>query len=147
MGSRRHNPRRAKSHFSYTLAETAELYDVHRQTVRHWLKSGLEPLDNRRPVLIHGAELNRFHSERRTARKRPCGPGQLYCLGCKEPRHPAGSVADYVPGSGTSGVLIGICPECESLMRQNVNAARLRTFQALLSVTTRPDAEPIGESS
>ena len=43
MTSRRHNPRRAKSHFSYTVYEVAELYDVGRPTVRHWLANGLEP--------------------------------------------------------------------------------------------------------
>jgi len=146
MGSRRHNPRRAKSHFSYTLAEVAELYEVHRQTVRHWLKSGLRPLDSRRPVLIHGTELNRFHGERRTARKRPCGQGELYCFGCKQPRRPAGSVADYLPGSGTTGVVVGICPQCERMMRQNVNAERLAELEADLDVTTIPGTEPIRES-
>ena len=146
MGSRRHDPRRAKSHFSYTMLEAAELYGVHRQTVRHWLGNGLNPIDGRRPVLIHGSELNRFHGQRRTARKRPCGPDELYCFGCKAPRRPAGAMADYSPGNGLSGVVTAICPECNRIMRQNVNAERLASLRTNLEVAIRPEAEPIRES-
>lgn len=146
MANRSYNPKRAKTHFSYTILEAADLYSVHRQTVRHWLGSGLTPVDEKRPVLIHGSELNRFHEARRRSRKRPCGPGELYCLGCKEPRRPAGSIVDYLPGKGGLGVVEGICPDCDRLMRQNVNDARLGALKSVLDVTTRPLPEPIGES-
>jgi len=146
MASRRHSPRRAKSHFSYTISETAELYAVHRQTVRHWLANGLEPNDSSRPVLIHGTELNRFHKARRDAAKGECGPGELYCLGCKAPRRPAGSMADYVPMSASTGKVTGICPVCECMMSQHVNSIRLALFDAELEIATRPPLEPIGKS-
>ena len=146
MASRRHNPRRAQSHFSYTVYEVAELYEVSRPTVRHWLANGLTPNDGSRPFLIHGNELNRFHASRRAAKKNPCGPGELYCLGCKAPRRPAESMADYTPGATAGGTVKGICPVCEGMMTQRVNAARLARFQAELDVTTRPPPEPIGES-
>jgi hypothetical protein len=35
------NPRRAKIHRNYTVAEIATLYTVHRNTVREWIKHGL----------------------------------------------------------------------------------------------------------
>lgn len=146
MANRRHNPRRAKSHFSYTIVQVADLYEVHRQTVRHWLASGLQPNDSRTPVLIHGTELNRFHAARRAALKRPCGPGELYCLGCKAPRRPAGSMADYTPGAGTCGRVTGICPGCGRMMSQRVNASRLAIIMAELDVAIRPAPEPIGGS-
>jgi hypothetical protein len=146
MASRRHNPRRAKSHFSYTIHEVAELYDVGRSTVRHWLASGLEPNDGGKPILIHGSELNRFHAIRRELKKRPCGPGELFCLGCRAPRRPAGSMADFTPGLGTSGTVEGICPVCGRMMSQRVNATRLSRLRVELDVATRPLPEPIGES-
>jgi hypothetical protein len=145
MASRSYNPKRAKTHFTYTISEAADLYSVHRQTVRHWLANGLMPLDERRPVLIHGGELNRFHEARRATSKRTCGPGELYCLGCKQPRKPAGSMVDFLPGRGSLGVVVGICPACDGMMRQNVNTQRLDTFRAVLEVTTRPHPEPIEE--
>ncbi len=146
MASRRHNPRRAKTHFSYTTNEVAELYGVHLQTVRHWLASGLTPNNRNKPLLIHGTELNRFHAVRRTALKRPCGPGELYCFGCKAPRRPAGSMADYIPGAGSAGTVKGICPTCDRMMSQRVNADRLARFVAELDVTARPPPEPIAGS-
>lgn len=146
MANRSYNPKRAKTHFTYTILEAADLYGVHRQTVRHWLDSGLTPLDEKRPVLIHGSELNRFHKARRAATKRTCGAGELYCLGCRRPRIPAGSMVDFLPGRGSFGVVVGICPQCDGMMRQNVNAHRLDAFRAVLEVTTRPHPEPIEES-
>jgi hypothetical protein len=146
MAMRRHNPRRAKMHFSYTIAAVADLYGVHRQTVRHWLGNGLQTNDGGKPVLIHGSELNRFHAARRKAGKHPCGPGELYCLGCKAPRRPAGSIADFTPSAGTGGTVAGICPNCERMMSQRVNASRLALLQAELDVAFRPAREPIEES-
>jgi excisionase family DNA binding protein len=133
-------------HFSYTIAEAAELYGVHRQTVRHWLGNGLKPNDAGKPVLIHGSELNRFHAARRTAGKQPCGPDELYCLACKAPRRPAGSIADFSRGGDTGGTVTGICPECENIMSQRVNASRLAILRTQLDVAFRPAPEPIGES-
>ena len=39
------NPRRVKLHRSYTVEEAAMLFKVHKNTVRGWLKSGLETVE------------------------------------------------------------------------------------------------------
>ena len=62
---RRLNPRRVKIHRSYTVDEAAMLFRVHKNTVRTWLKSGLHPIDGRRPILILGRQLVRFLHARR----------------------------------------------------------------------------------
>ena len=141
MARRRHNPRRAKTHYSYTIAEVAELYGVHRQTVRNWLADGLQPNEAARPFLIHGTELNRFHDARRSAGKSPCGPGELYCFGCGAPRRPAGSMADLVLGPGNTSSVVGICPVCDGLMNQRVGAARLAVHRGELEIVARPQSE------
>lgn len=135
---RRRNPRQAKTHRSYSIAEAAELYGVHRQTVRQWIGAGLSPNDATRPVLIHGTALNAFHASRRTSARRPCGPLELYCLRCRSPRRPAGDVADYVPMTDKVGTLAAICPECNRMMTQRVNSARLGLFRADIAVSDRP---------
>lgn len=143
MGNRRHNPRRAKSLRCYTIAETAELYDVHRQTVRNWLARGLEAIDAGRPILIHGTALNAFHSERRAAGKTSCAPGEMFCLSCRAPRRPAGDVADYLHLNEKVGTLSAICPACSRMMGQRVNTQRLAFFEAEIEVTFRPAPEPL----
>lgn len=143
MASRRHNPRQAKSLHTFTIAEAAELYAVHRNTVRHWLADGLMPIDTRKPVLIHGTALNRFHAARRKLARRVCGPDELYCLACRAPRRPASDIADYRQLTGSVGALEAICPVCGRMMTQRVNAARLGRFSVEIAVMVRPAPEPI----
>lgn len=145
MASRRHNPKRAKSLHSFTIAEAADLYSVHRNTIRHWLADGLEPIDARKPVLIHGSALNRFHAARRQSVKQTCGPFELFCLGCRAPRRPASDIADYTTLTTLVGALEAICPVCDRIMTQRVNAARLERIAREIEVTIRPAREPIKE--
>lgn len=146
MANRRHNPRAAKSLHCYTIAEAAELYQVHRNTVRHWLADGLEPLDPGKPVLIHGTALNHFHQSRRLSAKQFCGPGELFCLSCRKPRRPDSDIADYTPLTRSVGTLVAICPVCERIMTQRVNAERLKRFAAEFEVRITPGRKPLKET-
>ena len=60
MGVRHPNHRLAKIHRNYTVDEVANLFAVHRNTVRQWIKSGLPTTDSRRPLLILGRDLVAF---------------------------------------------------------------------------------------
>ena len=122
--------RLAKSRRSYTIAEAAELYGCHRNTVRMWLRLGLEPIERVKPFLIHGSALNAFHAKRRQDGKHPCNPGEIYCLPCRKPRRPAGGQFDYRPIAPTTGKVTAICPGCDRLMHQRVNRTRLAAFEA-----------------
>jgi len=83
---RRHpNPRLVKMHRSYTVEETARLLGKHKNTVRAWIKQGLQPIDGRKPTLIHGLQLVRFLQNRRMSGKQPCPPSHMYCLKCRSP--------------------------------------------------------------
>ena len=85
------------------------LLKVHKNTVRIWLKSGLEPIDSRRPILILGRELSSFLHARRQRGRQRCRAGQSYCLRCRAPRSSAAARADYVPITSRSGNLRGLC--------------------------------------
>jgi Helix-turn-helix domain len=54
------NPRLVKIHRSYAVEEVARILRKHKNTVRAWIKQGLQPIDGRRPTLVHGLELVRF---------------------------------------------------------------------------------------
>lgn len=146
MANQRYNPRRAKSLRSYTLVEVAELYAVHPQTVRNWRKQGLAPIDGARPALFHGTALNLYHAEQRRVGKQTCGPGELFCFGCRAPRRPALRMADYTPLTAATGTVSAICPVCEGIMCQRVNSTRLARFENEVEVVTRLDEEPLDES-
>lgn len=143
---RRANPRRVKIHRNYTVDEAARLLGVHKNTVRAWIKSGLHTIDDRRPTLILGRHLATFLHNRRKGSRQPCRPGQMYCVGCRAPKHPAGQIADYIPVSPTSGNLRGICPRCERPIYRRVSRKNFAAATGNLEVSAPQAEEHIRDS-
>lgn len=135
MCLRRKTVRRAKSHRNYTIQEIAELRAVHPNTVTGWINSGLRVIDDNRPKLILGRELNAFLEARSKKNKRPCQPGEIYCVRCRAAKFPAGAMADFQPQGRSAGRLVGICPTCERLMYQNCGNTKLAAIRAVLDIT------------
>jgi len=125
MGKRHPNHRLAKIHRPYTVKALKELFGVHENTICAWRSAGMEPIDEGVPMMFKGDEVQRFLIARREATKRPCDPGQIYCLPCRAHRRPAGDMADYVPSSATSGNLSAICPVCDRLMNRAIRRERI----------------------
>ncbi len=144
--ARKLNHRLAKIHHTYTVEEIARRWGLHRNTVRRWLKTGLQTIDRRRPILIHGQDLADFLQARRQQNKRKCKPGEIYCVRCRSPRVPAGSLADYEPQTAVLGSLIGICPCCDCLMYRRVNVTKLEEVRGELDVRVEKALSRIGES-
>lgn len=132
MGTRHPNPRLAKIHRNYTVEEIASLFGVHRNTVREWIKRGLSTSDQKRPFLILGRDLVAFLQARRVKNKRPCQPGELYCVRCRAPKAPAGDMVEYKPVTATLGNLIAICPDCHAIMNRRASLAKLEQIRGHL---------------
>ena len=147
MRKRHPNPRLAKIHRNYTVDEVAHLFDVHRNTVREWVKRGLPTNDGRRPMLILGRDLIAFLTARRAKNKRTCLPGEIYCMRCRVPRAPAGEMVDYLPLTATLGNLVAICLACETMMYRRVSMAKLEQVRGKLDITMPQALEHIGESA
>ncbi|MBU1191860.1 MAG: helix-turn-helix domain-containing protein [Gammaproteobacteria bacterium] len=141
------NYRLAKIHRNYTVEDVATLYGVHRNTVREWIKRGLPTIDSKRPMLILGRDLAAFLQARRTKNKRPCQPGEIYCVRCRAPRNPAGGMVDYLSRTASLGSLVGICPCCESMMYRHVNSAKLEQIRGQLDITMPQALSHINEST
>lgn len=141
----RHNPRLAKIHRTYTVEETAELYGVHKNTVRQWIKQGLPVLDNKRPLLIQGAELRNFIEYLRKRNKKSCKPGQIYCVRCRKPRKPDNDFAEYRPLTGILGDLVGLCPVCGTLIFRRVSLRKFCQAKGEIQVSFPKGMEHIKE--
>jgi helix-turn-helix protein len=133
--SKHTNYRLVKIHRSYTIEEIAILLNVHKNTVRGWVKGGLPTVDRQRPTLILGHILSRYLQDRRLRGKKRCAPGEIYCVKCRAPVRPAGGMADYIPATSTSGALTGICPACETLIYRRVSQATLDESRGYLDIT------------
>jgi hypothetical protein len=140
MGYRHPNPRLAKIHRSYSAEEISRLFGVHKNTVRTWLRQGLKPIDDQRPTLVRGEELCRFLADRRARAKQVCGPGRIYCLPCREPKVPAGGMAECIQ-TGNTGTVQGICPDCNRMIYRKVNPKKLNAVRGDLEITIT-QAEP-----
>ena len=147
MSKRHPNPRLAKFHRNYTVDEAADLFGVHRNTVREWVKRGLPANDSRRAMLILGRALVTFLQARRKKNKQACQPGEIYCVRCRAPKAPAGDMADYQPITETLGNLIAICSECEAMMYRRVNLTKLDQVRGKLDITLPQVLTHIGESA
>ena len=146
MASRRPNHRLVKIHYNYTVEEAARVCSVHRNTVRAWIAAGLQVCDAKRPLLILGRHLKQFLEARRKANKRPCQPGQVYCVRCRWPKTPAGGMADYRPVTQTAGDLEAICPTCEAMIYRRVTLSKLDQVRGEVEVRMPQALSPLRQS-
>lgn len=137
MSCKRVNPYLVKIHRSYTASELAAKLGLHKNTIRQWQREGLAAVDAGRPTLFQGAIVRAFLISRNASRKRPCPPGTLYCLRCREPRRPALARADYVELRAGAGNLRAICETCGSIMHRRVCAASVSAVMPFVDVQIR----------
>jgi hypothetical protein len=137
----------AKIHRSYSVEDLARLFRVHKNTVRAWLRQGLRAIDGLRPTVARGEEVRRFLTERRARAKRPTGPGHIYCLPCREPKVPAGNMAECVSTGETTGMLQGICPDCGRMIYRRINPQNLNGVRGDLDVTITQAGARIEETT
>ena len=147
MPKRRPNYRLVKIHRNYTVEEIAGLFGAHKNTVRAWMKTGLKTMnDKRRPVLILGSELAAYLQARRTKNKRPCQPGEIFCVRCRAPKRPAGDMAEYLPITESLGNLEGICPDCDAMIYRRASKAKLARIRGELDIRFREDKRRVSDS-
>jgi hypothetical protein len=117
--NRRADWRRIKSKYSYTTEEAARALNLHRNTVRNWIRrGGLPAMTESRPHLILGGVLVEFLKAKRLALKRKCGLGELYCLKCHRAASPAFSARVFPLAGGATGL-----PEPSTVFRRGLFSA------------------------
>jgi hypothetical protein len=142
---RRYPLNRIKQGCCYDLHEIGKLLDVHPNTIRHWLKNGLDAIDARRPILVHGATLRTFIALRQQARRQKCGPSELFCFRCRAPRGAWGDAADVTIISEKLARLSALCSVCETAMHRTIRRADIPKIGDLIDLQTMA-SERIRES-
>ncbi|GLI98424.1 hypothetical protein Sbs19_22420 [Sphingobium sp. BS19] len=141
MSTRRINPRLIKLHRSYSVEEAALVLGTHKNSIRNWIKNGLPTVDRSRPVLMLGHELRDYLERKRKEAKRPCPPGMLYCLKCRQPRAPAMGMIEATRQNADTGNLSAICETCGSMMHRRTRLDAIATIMPNLDVQIR-EASP-----
>jgi excisionase family DNA binding protein len=145
--AKHHNPNLAKMHRTYTVEEAADLFSVHKNTVRMWIKEGLPTIDQKRPVLIRGSSLRDYLQTKRASAKRKCQLDEIYCVRCRVPQRPAENMVDYEAINANTGRLIGLCPGCNGIINKYFNVAQLEQIQGKLDITLPKTLKHINEST
>jgi hypothetical protein len=137
MAARRINPGLVKIHRTYTAGELAGRLGVHKNTVFHWQREGLAPIDRSRPLLFHGAAIRAFLARRSAGRKRPCPPGTFYCFHCRQPREPALGMVDFIEMRPGTGNLKAMCGTCQTIMHRRARRDALAVVMPGIDVQIR----------
>jgi len=143
--AKKYNPNLVKINRSYTIEEAANIFTVHKNTVRAWIKDGLPACDNRKPWLILGYELKEFLKIKNRHNKKKCKPHEIYCLSCRTSKKPAAGMVDYESMSATTGQLKGLCPTCEHIINKYISLASLEQIKSKLEITYKTKQKHINK--
>jgi hypothetical protein len=132
--SRRYDPRRAKTNRNYTVRELAKLFEVWTTTISAWVADGLSPVDRHRPYLFRGGDVKAYIKRRLARAKRPCKPGEIFCVACKAARVPVRNEVIFRPVCHKSANLVGVCPTCEHPMFRRVCLADIGAISKILKI-------------
>lgn len=101
----------------------------------NWIKDGLKVCSKKRPMMIRGSDLREYLTAKNIRNRRPCEPGELYCVACKKPRIPQGHFAILDIQNEQVGTLIGECPDCHHTINRKVSLAKIDLWQGDLNLT------------
>lgn len=119
--SRSYKKVRPKKDWVYTTEGLARLYGVHPNTVSNWVKDGLRKSDNGVPSVFNGAEVKRFHKERRVDSNVKLRLGQFKCFSCKGRVFPDPQSVSSDSSSDGRISIWGQCPDCLGVLAKQVN--------------------------
>lgn len=108
----RNNPNNIKIHRSYTVNEVSDILGVHPKTVRNWINVGLPVFNEKRPILISGADLKIYLKQKRKTYMHQCQAGEMYCFKCKRPQKPNIETLCFSAKPAGMAQMTGRCVEC-----------------------------------
>jgi len=131
---RSYNTNLIKKTVTYSTHDIGELFGIHKATVRNWLKNDLKRIDDKRPFLVMGADLELFLKNRQNKRKQKCQPNELYCFRCRKPQHSKGNKVILKELSPKTGRLCGLCADCGSRTNKVISLKQLDKLREIFTI-------------
>ena len=134
---RKINAARISQNRSYDRREISRALAIHKNTISHWVREGLKPIDNQRPELFHGSELVRFIKSRQQKHKSICAQNEMFCLKCRKPRKAQIGSVSIENHNAKSANLIGKCCECKTIMNRRISLVKIAIFEKAFEIKKR----------
>lgn len=131
--SRSYDWQRVRSHRPYTVESLAALYGINVATVRRWIRrDGLDIaiVARERPLILSGKLTREWMRKREDDRKQPCGPSEVYCVACKQPRCLRDGTAHVILHKHPKMTVEGECNSCGLTLRRFANVAERAILEA-----------------
>jgi len=135
MSKRLYPHNRVRYWYAYDLDDICALFSdsrLHKQTIRKWIKGGLNTIDKGKPVLIYGNDLIAYIKARNIKNKCSTDFDQLFCMKCQDARYIYQNMIK-VDQNGSSLKVSGLCRKCKAKMFQNY---KLDDFSQLRKIFT-----------
>jgi hypothetical protein len=130
-----YNLRLIRRDLSYSIPEIAELYHLHPNAIRRWIKDGLVFIDTQKPYLVHASDLIAYLGRRQQKRKRGCASGEMFCCRCRAPRRPATGAVTVEQVNARQIMVRGACELCGAKMNRGGLLQRLGILEQEFTVT------------
>ena len=125
MSRRLYSHKRVRYWYAYDIDEVCTLYadlGLHPQTVRKWIKNGLETIDAGKPALIYGKQLIDYLKKNNQANKCKTAFDEFYCMACQDAR-PVYQNQIVANQKAAFLQVQAACRECKSRMFKNYKLA------------------------
>ena len=129
------NTRIIRKKQTYSTDETADLLNVHINTVHAWYKAGLARIDDHKPWLVFGKDLIKFLNAKNESKKRPCKPNELFCCKCQKPSTPKDNLV-CIKATPARTNIVGYCETCGTTINKAISPNKIDFFKDTLIVQT-----------
>lgn len=131
--------RHIRSTTCYTVDEAAKTLKVTPSYIRKFIRDKqLRGIDDRKPVLIHGTDLQQCASLMLSRRKVKMGPHQFYCIRCRRPTFANTSTLSLITNMASKPCIVGECMACGDVIHRitSVHEAKEK-FEAIKNTPHR----------
>jgi hypothetical protein len=139
--------RRIRRTVTYSVEEISEVTGKCIATVLRWIAAGLPIIEDRRPYLIEGSALVAWLRDRRKSRRHKCGPVELYCFRCRQPRRPVSGSVTSTHIDAKRVTIRAKCTHCGLHMVQAASAQKAAERLAGLGAFTPATTDLLGSGN
>ncbi|WP_171230810.1 tyrosine-type recombinase/integrase [Ruegeria sp. HKCCA4008] len=116
----------------YSVDELCKIYNVRRNAITDWMKSGLRKSDDLRPFVFRGAELQRYHNGQKRKPLAKLKQGEFNCLSCGSAGYPAPQSISLMTTSSYRFMAVGVCATCDAQVTKLLKASEYDSIEKCL---------------